>query len=200
MKDNKRIFIGAIVISLVSLLVAIILEFHLHPTYQCFLSGHGDFITNICIGVFASGILLIGTSYIQYCCEKNRLVGELLISYAISFSKFDNCKRNGYVEDELKTLKGLLDQYKEGDILFSKEFSPIFRKLEKNDKFSKISVWLVDLRCRLIDVDFFDNKKGERHEKYRKEQVENCHKKLSDLHQEAIEYNKWLKEKHIYLV
>ena len=194
MKDNKRIFIGAIVISLVSLLVAIILEFHLHPTYQCFLSGHGEFITNIFIGV------LIGTSYIQYCCEKNRLVGELLISYAISFSKFDNCKRNGYVEDELKTLKGLLDQYKEGDILFSKEFSPIFRKLEKNDKFSKISVWLVDLRCRLIDVDFFDNKKGERHEKYRKEQVENCHKKLNDLHQEAIEYNKWLKEKHIYLV
>lgn len=73
MKVHKSIIIITLPIVIFSLTLAVLMQFSIISIW------HDDFFVNICIGVFASGILLLFTSTSSYLIEKRNYYRTLFL-------------------------------------------------------------------------------------------------------------------------
>ncbi|WIV11093.1 hypothetical protein [Proteiniborus sp. MB09-C3] len=87
MKISKNIIILMSILCICFFGLAVFFEFGYFETLSCnVLRGHMDFYTNISLSVFASGILVLIPSIVQYLTEKKRYYVEIyrIINYMLS--------------------------------------------------------------------------------------------------------------------
>ena len=89
MKENKRLFYFAIIISILSLGISIYLNFKVKTEVAIYISG-------IMLNIFAGSIILVGTSLIYYFSERRKLFHSIMNQCLLLRNTFNDIE---YLED-----------------------------------------------------------------------------------------------------
>lgn len=203
MKESKIVCIGSILLGLSCGIFAILIEWktliyaeYIVLNFFPYLHGHRAFVENILIGVFASGFLLIYTSYMHYKAEYERLVREVVIAYSISYLKVSSYRAKGFTYDRMLSLKKELLDIQNDVIEFSRCFSPFRSNSEKNEKIYEILHIIQEFQFAVIEIDVWEDGGWEKRDRSKaKERAEQlCRSKLEEVYIKAKEITKWINE------
>ncbi|MCI8374904.1 MAG: hypothetical protein HFI29_05635 [Lachnospiraceae bacterium] len=201
MKESKFVCFGAIIFVLFCGMAAIIIEWRLWGNFEIsilgifsFLRGHRTFLENILLGIFASGILLIYTSFMQYKIEYKKIKSELIISYICSYLKIKKCREEGFTYEGMLSLRGELEKEQGAIINFSKEFFPFMAKSLKNKKLCELEHICQEMYFSVLNIDVWKNIYVGKEKAGAKERAEQSSRdNLEEVYIKAAEINNWLK-------
>lgn len=132
MKENKRLLYLSLIISIITLIVSIILNFFVKGDISIYISG-------IMLNIFAGSIMLIFTSLIYYFVERRRTI-EKLMNYALDlrnlFNKIEYLEKDTYTDYKLfKKYYENQDGYKDINL---KELYNDLKKSDEEKRYKKM--------------------------------------------------------------
>ena len=118
MKSNFVTLICSSVITLIALIGSLIIEFGFAPF------AHSDYYTNILLGIFASGLLLVVASIIGYASCKNDYyirISDELISTSDIIILFTDELQNKTCQSTQRYVSTILEKFNTAKLLYSSE-------------------------------------------------------------------------------
>lgn len=110
MKLNKILFYFSLFTSIITLLVATILDLYAE-------TRAASYISNVLLNVFAGSVVMIFTAIIGYFLERKKILSKLMehvLKYRNMFSKIYYIKvydKKGYTETEIEEIKKMISHY-----------------------------------------------------------------------------------------
>lgn len=118
MKSNFVTLICSSIITLIALIGSLIIEFGFAPF------AHSDYYTNILLGIFASGLLLVVASIIGYASCKNDYyirISDELISTSDIIILFTDELQNKTCQSTQRYVSTILEKFNTAKLLYSSE-------------------------------------------------------------------------------
>ena len=139
MKSNFVTLICSSIITLIALIGSLIIEFGFAPF------AHSDYYTNILLGIFASGLLLVVASIIGYASCKNDYyirISDELISTSDIIILFTDELQNKTCQSTQRYVSTILEKFNTAKLLYSSEVG--FYKSKRDRLIEVLLVKLID--------------------------------------------------------
>ena len=122
MKENKRIILYALIVSILTIIISPILHFGIG-------SDVAIYISNILLNIFAGTVVLIGTSLMYYFVERRRVLTKIMDECLFLIEKFSNLN---YLEDyEFCSYEEWLEYYNKNSKFKKSEIKSMYEKAKE---------------------------------------------------------------------
>lgn len=122
MKENKRIILYALIVSILTIIISPILHFGIS-------SDVAIYISNILLNIFAGTVVLIGTSLMYYFVERRRILTKIMDECLFLIEKFSNLN---YLEDyEFCSYEEWFEYYNKNSKFKKNEIKDMYEKAKE---------------------------------------------------------------------